>query len=111
MPVFYPKKIRRQLADIDLNLLKKAIIEDGFKFVRDGGFRKDDKPFKFSNYLFYRNDETKTSIRVGYNYPLLGNNDVVFEICYATDDCSWWTDITPDCREKKWRKVMRKYNN
>ena len=109
MPVIYPKKIRRKMLDIDLNLLKKAIEEDGFMFVRDSGFRKDDEPFKNSNYLFYRNHDKKISLRVGYDYPLFGKNDVIFEICYATDDCSWWMDVTPDCRKNKWRKVMRKY--
>ena len=108
MPIIYSKRIRRNMANIDLNLLKKAIVEDGFKFIRDGGFRKDDKPFKFSNYLFYRNDETNTRLRVGYSYPFYVKHDLVFEICYATGDNSWWTDIIPDCRQNKWRKVMRK---
>ena len=39
MPIIYSKRIRRNMANIDLNLLKKAIVEDGFKFIRDGGFR------------------------------------------------------------------------
>ena len=108
MPKIYTKNIRRHMANIDINLLNKAIIEDGFKFIRDGGFRKDDKPFKFCNYLFYHNDETNTSLRVGYSYPFIGKHDVVFEICYSTDDHSWWTDIIPDCRQNKWRKIMRK---
>ena len=96
------------MASIDLNLLKKAIVEDGFKFIRDGGFHKNDKPFKFSNYLFYHNDDTNISLRVGYSYPFIGKHNLVFEICYALDDHSWWTDITPDCRQNKWRKVMHK---
>ena len=108
MPKIYPKNIRRNMANIDINLLNKAIIEDGFKFIHDGGFHKDDKPFKFCNYLFYHNDKTNTSLRVGYSYPFIGKHDVVFEICYSTDDHSWWTDITPDCRQNKWCKIMRK---
>ena len=36
MPKIYKKNIRRNMANIDINLLNKAIIEDGFKFIRDG---------------------------------------------------------------------------
>lgn len=108
MSIIYSKRIRRNMANIDLNLLNKAIVEDDFKFIRDGGFHKDDKPFKFCNYLFYYNDETNTRLRVGYSYPFIGKQDLVFEICYATDGDSWWRDITPDCRQNKWRKVMHK---
>ena len=110
MPIIYPKRIRRRMADIDLNLLKQAILDEGFEYVRDGGFRPEDEPFKFSNYLFYYNPTTKMSIRVGYNYPMFGTNDKVFEIMYAKCGDQWWTDITPDCRQYKWRKIMRCYN-
>ena len=110
MPVIYPKKIRRRFANIDLELLKKAILDDGFEFVRDGGFGKDDEPFKFCNYLFYKNSKTGMALRVGYDYPILGNENVVFQICYVKKNHNWWTDVTPDCRQNKWRKVMRKYN-
>lgn len=110
MPVIYPKKIRQKFNNIDLELLKKAIIEDGFEFVRDGGFRPEDEPFKYSNYLFYTNKSTGESLRVGYNYPLFGKDNKVFEIMYAGKGCTWWTDVTPDMRKAKWRKVMRNLN-
>ena len=109
MPIIYPKRIRRRFTDIDLELLKKAILDDGFEFVRDGGFRKEDKPFKFCNYLFYKNPKTGILLRVGYDYPIIGKENVIFEICYAEKNHNWWIDVTPDCRQNKWRKVMRKY--
>ena len=111
MPIIYPKRIRDRFHDINLELLKQAILDDGFEYIRDGGFRPEDPPFTFSNYLFYHNPTTKMSIRVGYNYPFLNKYDTVFEIMWAKEGDSWWTDITPDCRKKKWRKIMRSYNN
>lgn len=110
MPVIYPAKIRKRMNNIDLELLKKAILDEGFEFVRDGGFRPEDEPFKFSNYLFYRN-KTGVRLRIGYNYPMIVNRNVVFEIMYSRPGDSWWRDITPDCRQVKWRKIMIDYNN
>ena len=113
MPVIYPKKIRRAFKSIDLEVLKNEIINNGFTFVRDGAFRPEDEPFKFSNYLFYVNNETGMNLRIGYNYPILFLNknprNVVFEICYCPKDHGWWTDITPDFRQTKWRKISDKY--
>ena len=109
MPVIYPAKIRRKMANIDLELLKQAILDEGFKFLRDGGFRPEDEPFKFSNYLFYSNPKTGTQLRIGYDYPTFSKYDMVFEICYVNAGDEWWTDITPDCRQKRWRKIMRNY--
>ena len=111
MPIIYPTKIRRRMSNIDLDLLKQAILDEGFEFVRDGGFRPEDEPFKFSNYLFYHNPKTGMGIRVGYDYPIFGKYDRVFEIMYAKKEDQWHTDITPDCRQPKWRKIMRDYNN
>lgn len=107
MPVIYPSKIRKRMNDIDLELLKKAILDDGFEYVRDGGFRREDEPFEFSNYLFYHNPNTEMGIRVGY----WRGSKIVFEITYVKKEDNWWTDITPDCRKEKWRKIMRSYNN
>ena len=114
MPVIYPKKIREALRSIDLEVLKNEIINNGFTFIRDGGFKPEDKPFKFSNYLFYINNETGMKLRVGYNYPLLmikGNErNIIFEICYCPKDFGWWTDITPDFRKNEWRIISDRYN-
>ena len=52
MPVIYKTRERRRLSAIDLEKLKNKLIKLGYEFVRDGGFRPEDKPFKFSNYLF-----------------------------------------------------------
>lgn len=110
MPKIYPKKIRKALQSIDLEILKNEIINNGFTFIRDGGFRPEDEPFKFSNYLFYEHTETRMKIRVGYDYPILNRRNVVFEICYCPKDHEWWTDITPDFRKNKWRIISDRYN-
>lgn len=113
MPIIYPKKIRMAFKSIDLEVLKNEIINNGFTFVRDGGFRVEDEPFKFSNYLFYINNENGMRLRIGYNYPLLmltGNErNVIFEICYCPKDYGWWISITPDFRKNKWRIISDKY--
>ena len=57
MPIIYPKNIRRKFKSLDLNKLKNRLIELGYEFIRDGGFRPEDEPFKFSNYLFYEHPE------------------------------------------------------
>lgn len=113
MPVIYPAKIRRALKSIDLEVLKNEIINNGFIFVRDGGFRPEDEPFKFCNYLFYEHPETGMNLRIGYDYPILLMNKnprgIIFEICYCPKNHGWWTDITPDFRRTKWRKISDKY--
>ena len=58
MPIIYPKNIRRKFRSLDLDKLKNRLIELGYEFIRDGGFRPEDEPFKFSNYLFYEHPET-----------------------------------------------------
>lgn len=115
MPVIYPKKIRKAFRTIDLEVLKNEIINNGFTFIRDGAFRPEDEPFKFSNYLFYINNETGMNLRIGYNYPLLklnGNErEVIFEICYCPKNYGWWLDITPDFRKNEWRIISDNYKN
>ena len=80
---------------------------NGFEFVREGGFRPEDKPFKYSNYLFYFNKDTKTHIRIGYDY--LPKNHI-FEICYAKIDDKWWTDVIPNFSRNCWKEVSDLYN-
>ena len=114
MPVIYPKAIRRKFQSLNLDKIKESLINKGYQFIREGGFRPEDKPFKFSNYLFYRNPNTGVQIRIGYNYPLLGNRNTIFEICYATPEMQWWIDITPNFSRNNWREVSdwyKKENN
>lgn len=108
MPVIYSKKIRLALASIDIEKLKNEILNRGFEYVREGGFRKEDVPFKFSNYIFYTHPDSKMRIRVGHNTEKWLNKSI-FEICYCPDGMEWWTDITPDFRKKEWRKVSNRY--
>jgi len=70
---------------------------------------KNDKPFEYCNYLFYIHSETKTAIRVGYDYPLFGNRNNIFEICYAKIGYQWWTDITPNFSQTCWKEVSDWY--
>jgi hypothetical protein len=53
-------------------------------------------------------------LRIGYNYPILLLNknprDIIFEICYCPKNHEWWTDITPDFRRTKWRKISDRYS-
>lgn len=113
MPIIYPKKIRRKFKSLELDILKNRLIELGYKFIRDGGFKPEDEPFKFSNYLFYEHPETGMNIRIGYDYPILFLNknpkNIIFEICYCPKGNGWWMDITPDFRQTKWRKISDKY--
>ena len=109
MPIIYPKKIRKKLHSLNLEKVKESLIKNGYKFIRDGGFRPDDEPFKFSNYLFYRNPETQIDVRVGYDYPIFGNKNHIFEICYATPTIRWWTDITPNFSQTCWKEVSDWY--
>ena len=108
MPVIYSKKIRLALASIDIEKLKNEILNRGFEYVREGGFRKEDKPFKFSNYIFYTHPDSKMMLRIGHNTEAWINNNI-FEICYCPDGMEWWIDITPDFRKKEWRKVSNRY--
>lgn len=105
MPIIYKTRERRRLHAVNLEKLKNKLIDLGYKFIRDGGFRPEDEPFKYSNYLFYKHPATEKSIRIGYNYPLIGNKNVIFEICYAKKGDGWWTDTIPDYRKKVWRDV------
>lgn len=110
MPIIYPKRIRKKLHSLNLEKVKESIMKNGYKFIRDGGFRKDDKPFKFCNYLFYLHPETQTAIRIGYDYPLFGNrNNIIFEICYAKNGQQWWTDVIPNFSQTCWKEVSDWY--
>ena len=109
MPVIYPKRIRRKFHSLNLDKVKDSLNRQGYVFIRDGGFRPEDEPFKFSNYLFYRNEETKIDIRIGYNYPLFGSKDSIFEICYATPEMRWWIDVTPNFHKAIWKEVSDWY--
>ena len=109
MPVIYPKKIRRKFASLNLDKLKNRLIELGYQFIRDGGFKPEDEPFKFSNYLFYKHPETEMNIRIGYNYPIFNTQNMIFEICYCPKDFGWWTDVTPDFRKNQWRIISNLY--
>ena len=82
MPVIYPKAIRRKFQSLNLDKIKESLINKGYQFIREGGFRPEDKPFKFSNYLFYKHPKTNKAFRIGYNYPLIGDKNTIFEICY-----------------------------
>ena len=110
MPIIYPKSIRRKFASLNLKKVKESLINKGYEFIRDGGFRPEDEPFKFSNYLFYKNPETQVAVRVGYKYPIFNSKNNIFEICYAkpTDKC--WNDITPDFRRFEWKEVSDWYS-
>ena len=110
MPVIYPKSIRRKFISLNLDKVKDSLINQGYQFIRDGGFRPEDKPFKFSNYLFYKHPKTNVEVRIGYDYPFLNNQNIIFEICYATPKMHWWTDVTPDFRRSEWREVSDWYN-
>ena len=63
-----------------------------------------------NNYLFYKNPETQVTIRIGYDYPIIGKKNVIFEICYTKPDINWWIDVTPDFRRPEWRDVSDLYN-
>ena len=109
MPVIYPSRIRKKLHSLNLEKVKDSLTKNGYTFIRDGGFKKEDKPFKFCNYLFYIHPETKTVIRVGYDYPLFGNRNIIFEICYAKNDQQWWTDVVPNFSRTCWKEVSDWY--
>lgn len=106
MPILYPTRQRRRLKAVDLEKLKQKLLDLGYKFIRDGGFRPEDEPFKWCNYLFYKHPEKEWSVRIGYDYPLLGRNNVIFEICYAKPGDNWWRDIIPDYRKQLWKDVL-----
>ena len=101
MPILYKTRERRRLRAVDLEKIKNKLIDSGYKFIRDGGFKPEDEPFKFCNYLFYKHPETHKAIRIGYNYP-----NIIFEICYANKGDEWYTDIIPDYRKQFWKDVL-----
>lgn len=109
MPVIYPKTIRRKFSSLNLEKVKESLKNNGFEFVREGGFRPEDKPFKFSNYLFYFNKDTGTNIRIGYDYPFISSKNHIFEICYTKIDDKWWTDVTPNFSRNCWKEVSDLY--
>ncbi|MBR6907109.1 hypothetical protein IKN40_01015 [bacterium] len=109
MPVIYPKSIRRKFSSLNLDKVKDSLINNGYKFIRDGGYRHEDEPFKFSNYLFYKHPETQVAVRIGYNYPIIGTKNIIFEICYAKSTDNWWRDVTPDFSKNIWKKVSDWY--
>ena len=109
MPVIYPKAIRRKFQSLNLEKVKESLLNKGYEFVRDGGFRPEDEPFKFSNYLFYSNNKTGVRIRIGYDYPIVGAKNHIFEICYAKIGDSYWIDVTPDFNKNVWREVSDWY--
>ena len=108
MPTIYTKNIRRALASIDIEKLKNEILNRGFEYIREGGFRKEDKPFKYSNYIFYTHPDSKMMLRIGHHTEAWVDN-AVFEICYSPDNMEWWIDITPDFRKPEWRKISNRY--
>lgn len=113
MPIIFPKRIRRKLSSLNLEKVKESLADNGYEFMRDGGFCPEDEPFEFCNYLFYRNNQSKIDVRIGYyhHYPWLTNNkNLIFEICYATPGMKQWRVVTPDFRENKWRKVSNLYD-
>ena len=107
MPIIYPKRDRKRLHMIDLEKAKSKLLELGYTYVRDGGFRKEDKPFKWCNYLFYRHPKTKKAVRIGYDYPIFGGRNIIFEICIANNGDEWWTAILPDYRKEIWKSIKR----
>ena len=109
MPVIYKKSIRRKFSSLNLEKVKESLRNKGYEFVRDGGFRPEDEPFKFSNYLFYSNHETGVRIRIGYDYPIIGTKNQIFEICYAKIGDSYWNDVTPNFNKNDWKEVSDWY--
>lgn len=109
MPIIYPKRIRKKLHSLNLEKVKESLIKNGYKFIRSGSFRKNDKPFKFCNYLFYKHPETKIAIRVGYDYPLFGNRNIIFEICYVKNYQQWWINVIPNFSQTCWKEVSDWY--
>lgn len=108
MPIIYAKRDRKRLQVVDLEKFKSKLLELGYTYIRDGGFRAEDKPFKWCNYLFYRHPKTKKSVRIGYEYPILRERNAIFEICIANNGDEWWTDILPDYRKNFWKTIKRK---
>lgn len=111
MPIIYPKAIRRKFSSLNLDKVKESLKDNGFEFVREGGFHPDDEPFKFSNYLFYSNKKTGVRMRIGYDYPIFDNKNHIFEICYARKNDGWWNSITPDFSRNCWKRVSDWYKN
>ena len=109
MPIIYPKAIRRKFISLNLEKVKENLKKNGFKFIREGGFRPEDEPFKFSNYLFYFNKEIGVRIRIGYDYPFIGTKNNIFEICYAKIGDGWWTDVTPNFSKNCWKEISDWY--
>jgi len=109
MPVIYPKSIRRKFHSLNLDKVKASLTSKGYEFIRDGGFRPEDEPFIYSNYLFYYHPNTQVSVRVGYNYPIIGDRNVIFEICYAEPNRQWWSDVTPNFSKNVWKEVSDWY--
>ena len=107
MPIIYPTRERRRIKAVDLEKLKNKLVSLGFVFTRDGGFRPEDKPFKYSNYLFYDKKDTNEHYRIGYDYPLFGSKNSIFEICYWKSGYGWgWHDLIPDYRKQFWKDVI-----
>lgn len=104
MPIIYPKAIRRKFRSLNLEKVKESLTNKGYEFVRDGGFRPEDEPFKFCNYLFYKHPETEVAIRIGYDYP-----NHIFEICYVKTGGGWWSDVRPDFHRNVWKEVSDWY--
>ena len=94
---------------LNLEKVKVSLLKRGYEFCRDGGFLKESEPFMFCNYLFYYYPETKARIRIWYNYPMVGEKDVIFEVCYAKDGDEWWTDVVPNFSRNEWREVSDWY--
>jgi len=109
MPIIYPKKIRRKFASLNLEKIKASLTKQGYEFIRDGGFRPEDEPFKHCNYLFYKHPQTKVAVRVGYDYPLFGKKNVIFEICYAEIKDTCWIDVTPNFSKNCWKEISDWY--
>ena len=104
MPILYRKRDRYRLHAVDLNKLKNKLISLGYTYVREGGFTPEDEPFEYSNYIFYKNENIKRSVRIGH-YRFFGKN--IFELCYANEDDKYWRDTLPDYRKPFWKEVMK----
>jgi hypothetical protein len=113
MPVKYTKEIKDKLNSISLSLLHKELTLLGYQFIREGGL-EENKPFQFSNFLFYKHPDTSMNIRIGYErYPRLDGtykNLAIFAICYSPKDTTWWIGVIPDFRKKQWRKISINYS-
>lgn len=98
MPILYKTRERRRLHAIDINKLKNLLKKEGYHLSNT---KLDDSFLHMFNYITYHNNETKKSMRIGFN----GFNRI-FEICIAKEGDTWWNDIIPDYRKEFWKNVI-----